>query len=238
MHNKDTIIIQEEGHLPRCTECGLFQRSVGAKHQATADCKHWAKIHKDRDDEKVHKKTVAETVFTVNGNPIKNVPEFKYLGRMVEKGDDDWPAVNRNLKRARMAWGRLSRILSKEGTCSKSMASVYKAVVQAVLLYGSESWVLSLAMEKKLETFHRSCARFITGQHIRQNQDGSWTCPSSTGVLEQAGLWTIQRYIQRRRNTVIKFAQSTPLYQRCVHSQPLATSPNRLVWWRLPLLNE
>ena len=176
-HNGDTIIVEEEGLLPQCTECGIFQMSVGPSHQQTADCQRWAKIHRDRKADKVNKKTVAETVFTVSGEPIKNVDEFKYLGRKVSCKDSDWPTVNWNLKRARAVWGKIGRILSNERASPKAMASVYKTVVQAVLLYGSESWTLTLVMEKKLQSFHRSCARYITGQHIRQNPDESWTCP-------------------------------------------------------------
>jgi hypothetical protein len=231
VHNKDTIVIEEEGCLPRCGECGIFQTSVGSAHQQTADCKRWSKVRKDRAADVVNKKTVVETVFTVQGVPIKNVSEFKYLGRVVEKNDDDRPAVNRNLQKARVAWGRLCRILSKEGANPKAMASVYKAVVQAVLLFGSETWVLTLGMEKKLQSFHHRCARYITGQHIRQNPDESWTCPSSSTVLMQAGLWTIQEYIQRRRNGVKSFAQTQPIFRQCEMSHSLASNPNQLVWW-------
>ena len=231
-HIRDTIIVEEEGRLPRCVGCGLFQRNVGAKHQQTADCIRWTKIRKDREADKVNKETIAETVFYVQGVPIEIVSEFKYLGRVVKNNDDDWSAVNQNVKKATATWGRVCKILSKEGANPKAMATVYKAVVQAVLLYGSESWVLSLTMEKKLQSFHRRCARYITGQHIRQNPDESWTCPSSSSVLLKAGLWSIQEYIQRRRSTVMKYAQSKFIYRQCEASIPLASNPNQLVWWK------
>ena len=79
-HMRDTIIVEEEGHLPRCVGCGLFQRSVGIKHQQTADCIRWTKIREDREADKVNKETVAGTVFHVQGVPIETVSEFKYLG--------------------------------------------------------------------------------------------------------------------------------------------------------------
>jgi hypothetical protein len=59
--------------------------------------------------------------------------------------DSDWPAINRNIKRARIAWGRVGKILSTEKASMKVMASVYRAiVVQAVLLYGAESWRIQM----------------------------------------------------------------------------------------------
>ena len=231
-HIKDTLFVEEEGTLPRCERCGLFQRIVGPKHQQSADCVRWTAIRKKRAEDKVNKKTVRETVFNVQGVLIENVLEFKYLGRVVNNKDDDRPTMMENLKKARMKWGRISRILSKDGANPKAMASFYKAIVQSVLLYGSESWVLTLTMEKELQSFHRRCARYITGQHIRQNEDGTWTYPSSKNVLEMAGLCTIQEYIKRRRNTVIKYAKSRFIYRQCEDSKILASNPNQAVWWK------
>ena len=48
----------------------------------------------------------------------------------------------------------------------------------------------------------RRCARYITGLHIRPNQDGTWTHPSSVEVLEKAGLLTIQEYIRCRSDEI------------------------------------
>ncbi len=131
---------------------------------------------------------------------------------MLIDDDEDVRAVSRNLQRARGKWGRISKILSREGTDSKTMASFYKAIVQSVLLYGAESWAITKSVEKKLRSFHRRCARYITRRHIRQNEDESWTCPASDSVLEEAGLWTVQEYIRRRRETVMNYANKTTIY--------------------------
>ena len=45
-------------------------------------------------------------------------------------GDYDWPAVARNLVRARKSWGRLARILSREGADKRVSGTLFKAVVQ------------------------------------------------------------------------------------------------------------
>lgn len=44
----------------------------------------------------------------------------------------DWAAVNFNLNRARMAWGRLVNILLMEKAEPKVMTMIYKVVIQAV----------------------------------------------------------------------------------------------------------
>jgi hypothetical protein len=102
---------------------------------------------------------------------FETVQSFKYLGRILEENDGDLPAVEGNLHRARQRWGMIARILSQEGTNAKVMATFYKAVVQSVLLYGSESWVLSEKMMSSLRSFHR--------RHIKKNPVGSWSYPGS-----------------------------------------------------------
>ena len=56
-----------------------------------------------------------ERAFDAYGKPLETVSTFKYLGRVMTAGDDDWPAVAVNLVKLRKSWGCLSRILSREG---------------------------------------------------------------------------------------------------------------------------
>jgi hypothetical protein len=88
-----------------------------------------------------NQRMAAETVSTANGEPIEIVKEFK---------------------RAKEKWGMICRILSSEDASPKVMGTFYKTIVQSVLLYGSESWVLTKPMIKKLASFHRRCARYST----------------------------------------------------------------------------
>jgi hypothetical protein len=60
-----------------------------------------------------------------------------------------------------MAWFRMFCILSHDTADSQVMGHFYLAVVQAKLLYGSETWVLSQRLLKCLESFHNQCARAI-----------------------------------------------------------------------------
>lgn len=53
---------------------------------------------------------------------------------------------------------------------SQSGAVFYKVVAHKVLLYGSETWVLNLNMEKTLERFHQHVIRKLTNKlpHINK----------------------------------------------------------------------
>ena len=59
----------------------------------------------------------------------------------------------RNLHRARATWGRLARILGREGADLKVSRNFYIAVTQQVLLFGVESWVMTGKMEAALDAF-------------------------------------------------------------------------------------
>ena len=58
-------------------------------------------------------------------------------------GGDYWLAVVGNLGMARNSWGWLSRILGRDGADPKVSGHFYKAVAQAVLLFGEETWVFT-----------------------------------------------------------------------------------------------
>ena len=111
------------------------------------------------------------------------------------------------------------------------MASFYKAIVQSVLLYGSESWVITQKMLHSLQSFHQRCARFITGRHIWMDVNGHWTYPSSGVTLNHAGLLPIEDYIKSRKASIMKYAEARPIYNTCKASTPIASNPRQLVWW-------
>ena len=69
---------------------------------------------------------------------MRAVTEFKYLRRVITNTDDDWPAVAGNIRKARASWGRLARILGREGADLKVTRSFYTAVTQQVLLFGAD----------------------------------------------------------------------------------------------------
>ena len=107
---------------------------------------------------------IMDMSFEVYGKQLKTVPSFNYLGRILTAGYDYWPAVAGNLGKARKSWGRLKRIMSREGAYKRVSGNVFKAVVQQVLLFGEETWVLTPRIERSLNSFMHGAARRITGR--------------------------------------------------------------------------
>ena len=73
---------------------------------------------------------------------------FKYLGWVLHRLDEDWPEVRWKIWRARQVWGRLGKLLRRERAYPIILDKLYRVVVQAVLLFGSEIWVLTASIIK------------------------------------------------------------------------------------------
>ncbi len=108
----------------------------------------------------------------------------------------------------------------------------YWAVVQSVLLYGSESWVINPALLARLEGFHiRAAWRMAVDNRPKRGAHMVWTYPRSADVLEEVGLRKMEEYIRRRRNTVAEFVSTRPLFKACWDGKRLRGSPHHTFWW-------
>ncbi len=87
-------------------------------------------------------------------------------------------------------------MLRAENASPKVSGVFYKATMQAVLLFESETWKLSPSSLKSLEGFHLRAACRMAGMQPTRNTDGMWTYPSSKDVLKAVGLKMIDHYIE------------------------------------------
>ena len=102
-------------------------------------------------------------MITAYGIPLVPVSSFKYLGRVMLASDDDWPAVEQNLRREQQKWERLTRVLEREGVDAWTSGRIYMVVVQAVLLYGSQMWVMTPCIGRVWGGFCHRVARRLKG---------------------------------------------------------------------------
>jgi hypothetical protein len=100
--------------------------------------------------------------FFIDETPLERVTKFRYLGRILSQDDHDLSACVRNIQRAKEKWATVSRVLKREGASKKSFARFYLVIVSTVLLYGSDTWVVTRRMEEVLTSFHDRCLRHIT----------------------------------------------------------------------------
>ena len=231
-HRKDSLTIEGLGLLPQCPLCGFFgKNALTERHRATLGCQRGAVRLRRLNQIEVNRQVVQNVSFSVDGSAIDRETQFKYLGRVLDEKDDDNHAIDRQLKRAKAKWARVGKVLSVQTTDPRVRGYFYKAILQAVLLYGSESWVISEIKLKQLRSFHHRVARYITGRHIKQLADGTYECPPTEEVLETAGLYPLETYIERRKNTIWTAIKNRPIIERCKNSTALSTTGRRTTWW-------
>ena len=105
-------------------------------------------------------------------------------------------------------------------------------MVQSLLLYGSETWVLSKTALARLEGFHIRAAYKMAKEHVpRRGRDWRWVYPKSEDVLKECGLHTISEYIKVRRNTIAAHVVDRSIFRDCMDSERKRGSVPRQWWW-------
>ena len=168
-----------------------------------------------------------ETLFHVEGQVLDRVEHFRYLGRVISHTNSDWPAIFRQLTRARQRWAMIARVVAKLQIPAKAAGMFYKAIVQAVLLYGSETWVVDPPMLNVLESFHNRVVRKITGRMAYLDGD-TWIYPPIKETLEKANLYPVAHYIHVRQAHLADFVATRPILATCRQMQQAIGESERI----------
>ena len=110
----------------------------------------------------------------------------------------------------------------------------WNVLVQSVLvLYGSESQVLTDSLIHKLEAFHHGVARRITGTKARFCRVTSmWSAPPIEEVLEQASMFPMREYLNQRETKTIEYVATRPIYHEATTTaRRSGSSTRRKFWW-------
>ena len=183
-HIQDSIMIEEEGQLPHCNRCGLFMNNATSPgHQGTADCGKYYTTRREPYFRAQHQIEAEEVTFQIAGAEIECcVSSFRYLGTILDENDNDSHALTCQLARARARWGRIAHVvLQSDGVKPRLMGYFYKAVVQAIFLYGMETWVLMNFQLRQLPSFHAIVTRYSTHSSLYSNCHCKLTISKESG---------------------------------------------------------
>ena len=123
--------------------------------------------------------------------------------------------VRLNIKRVRKVWRRLGKFLIREGADPRVAKFFYRAVTQAVLLFGLETWVIFAAMERMVDGTHTGFLRQIMGKRDWQNTYRTWVNPRAEVVQEAVGTQSAMTYIGRIQGTVAQWVALHPIFEVC-----------------------
>ena len=108
----------------------------------------------------------------------------------------------------------------------------YKVVVQAVLLYSSETWVLSMTALASLEGFHIRAGWRMAVRHKPWRGPGhGWIYPKSKDVLEECRMSTLAEYILVCRQTIAVYMATRPILTNCRQGKHKREAVPHRWWW-------
>ena len=126
---------------------------------------------------------------------------------------------------------QLTRELSREVEDDRTSGHIYLAVVQSVLLYGSETWVLTPHMQRVLCRFQHKVSHRLTGQQPRKGRDGGWVYLPLEEAMAEAGLQEVDTYISRHQNTMAQYIASRPIMDLCLAAKQRPGPRVEMRWW-------
>ena len=162
----------------------------------------------------------------------KHWSEWRYSNTwgLLAQDDDNTQVIRVQLRKARGTWARVRvrQVLRAENVPPLVAAKFYKAVVQAVLLYGSKTWVLSTAALASLEGFHiRAAYRMAVRHKPRRGPVNRWIYPKSKDVLEECGMSTLEEYQQ----TIAVYVATRPILIECRQGERKRGAVPHRWWW-------
>ncbi|MCJ8742949.1 hypothetical protein PDJAM_G00088090 [Pangasius djambal] len=99
----------------------------------------------------------------LQGEEVKKVQEFKYLGSTVQSNGECGKEVKRRVQAGWNGWRKVSGVLCDRKLSARIKGKVYETVARAAMLYGLETVALRKRQESELEVAELKMLRFSLG---------------------------------------------------------------------------
>ncbi|XP_078682187.1 uncharacterized protein LOC144916737 [Branchiostoma floridae x Branchiostoma belcheri] len=123
---------------------------------------------------------------------LEIVKDFTYLGSVISSSGGAEMDIEARTGEAKAAFAQLKPVWKARNISLKTKLRIFESNVKSILLYGCETWGLTQANIKKLQTFINARLRYILGiwwPRKVSNQD----------LLEIAGQERVEMTIRRRK---------------------------------------
>ncbi|KAK3550531.1 hypothetical protein QTP70_000024 [Hemibagrus guttatus] len=99
----------------------------------------------------------------LQGEEVKKVQEFKYLGSTVQSNGECGKEVKKRVQAGWNGWRKVSGVLCDQKISARIKGKVYRTVVRPAMLYGLETVSLRKRQESELEVAELKTLRFSLG---------------------------------------------------------------------------
>ncbi|KAJ4446512.1 hypothetical protein ANN_13208 [Periplaneta americana] len=124
-------------------------------------------------------RAISDNNIVRNGNikigdlSFEGLEKFKYLGATVTNINDTREEIKRRINMGNACYYSIEKLLSSSLLSKNLKVRIYKTVILPVVLYGCETWTLTLREEHRLRVFENKVLRKIFGAK-RDEVTGEW----------------------------------------------------------------
>ena len=113
------------------------------------------------------------TVWRLIISSIQRVEEFKYLGTTLRNQSSIQEEIKSRLKLGNACYYSMQNLLSSSLLSKNLKIKIYRTIILSVVLYGCETWSLTLREERRLRVFENRVLRRVFGSK-RDEITGEW----------------------------------------------------------------
>ena len=121
-----------------------------------ADTTTYMVMSRDENTEQSHNTNIDSSSF-------ERVEKFKYLGTTITHQNSSQEEIKSRLKSGNVCYHSAQYLLSSSLLYKNLKIKIYRAIILPVVLYGCETWSLTLREERKLRMFENRVPRIILG---------------------------------------------------------------------------
>ena len=99
----------------------------------------------------------------IDNSTLERVEEFKYLRTTLTNRNSTEEESKSRLRSGNACYNSLQNLLSSSLLSKNLQIKIYRTIILPVVLYGCETWSLTLREEKKLRVFEKMVLRRIFG---------------------------------------------------------------------------
>jgi len=93
----------------------------------------------------------------IDNNSIERVEEFKYLGMTLTDQNSIQEEIKSRLELGNTCYHLVQNLLSSRLLSKNLKIKIYRTLILPVVLYGCETWSLTLREERRLRVFEIGC---------------------------------------------------------------------------------
>ena len=134
----------------------------------------------------------------INNSTFERVEEFKYLGTTLTNQNSTQVEIKSRLRSGNACYHSVQNLLSSRLLSKNLKIKIYRTIILPVVLYGWETWSLTLKGERKLRVFENMVIRRIFGPR-RDEVMGEWRRLHNKELNDLYSSPNIVRVIKSRR---------------------------------------